>query len=176
MQDHDHDRRFRALAESVGRIVARTARAFALAGDRPDLEQEIWLALWHALPRFRGEASETTFAYRVALNTALLWRRGVSRRPSTAVDSETPLAQLVDPRPTPEARALEAERDEMLARGLATLAPIDRSLMLMQLDGLTYQEMSAVLGISTANVGTRLTRSRRELQTIVGGFENVQDQ
>ncbi len=56
-------------------ILYRVVNGFAEGDDRNDLMQEVILAVWHAIPRFRAESKPTTFLYRVSHNAALSWRR-----------------------------------------------------------------------------------------------------
>src|SRR4051812_7930864 len=72
--------RFRELLERSHARWAGIARAYAAAQDRNDLLQEIALQVWQNLDRFAGRSSLDTWAYRVALNTALAWRRKAATR------------------------------------------------------------------------------------------------
>ena len=69
MEDPDRERRFLALLNANLPALGRLAGSYAgSTGEREDLLQEIALALWQALPRFRGESSERTFLFRIAHN------------------------------------------------------------------------------------------------------------
>src|SRR5262245_13217677 len=78
---HELDGIFRRwLADHAG-LMWKVVRAFAAAPeDQQDLLQEIALQLWRSLPAFRREAKESTWIYRVAFNTALVWKRDEKRR------------------------------------------------------------------------------------------------
>lgn len=148
--------RFHEWSEQHGAIVERAARAFARGADRDDLRQELLLAIWRAIPSFRGEARPSTFLYRVVHNAALLWRRG--RR--AAAES---LESIVEP------AAPEREGDEgrlaALYAAIRRLPPVDRSLVLLSLDGVAYAEMAEIHGLTPNAVGARLTRARDRLAT-----------
>src|SRR2546427_10516711 len=89
-----------------GDMLARVAWGYVdSASDHDDLMQEILLALWRALPRFRGESSERTFALRVAHNRGITFavrRRRFERLPDDGA--------LTDPGPLAEERARGADR------------------------------------------------------------------
>lgn len=127
---------------------------------REDLLQDILLALWRALPTFRGEASERTFVLRVAHNRALTHRFRPQRRTEPLPET----VELRDGRPTPEADAAAAERLDHLRRALRALPVPARQVLTLSLEGLSGAEIAAVLGISETNVGVRLTRARRALR------------
>jgi RNA polymerase sigma-70 factor (ECF subfamily) len=118
-----------------------------------DLFQEIAVALWTALPRFRGDASERTWLYRIAHNVALTdsarWQRKRSR--------EVPFEE--DP---PVVSPEDGRREELLD-AVRRLEPIERELALLYLEGLTTREIGDVLGISEGNAAVRLTRLRQRL-------------
>jgi RNA polymerase sigma-70 factor (ECF subfamily) len=143
------------LAPHLGAL-RRTARAFAEPADQHDLMQELMLAVWRARPRFRGESTDMTFVYRVAHNTALTWKRGETRRRRRreAIEAEMALP--------PEAGLLNRLYD-----AIRTLPPLDRSLVLLSLDGQPYAEIARVHGLSETNVGARLSRTRRRLSDLV---------
>jgi RNA polymerase sigma-70 factor (ECF subfamily) len=79
--------RFQAVLASSRRRLARIARAYAPGADAQDLYQEILLQIWRGLERFAGRASPDTWAYRVALNTAITWKRREAVRPPIAQPS-----------------------------------------------------------------------------------------
>ncbi len=124
--------------------------------------QDVCLQIWQSIPAFRGEARETTWIYRVAFNTALAWRRGERRRRE---GHETFLKFDVSPQTQPShADALpEQAIVEQLYAAIRQLPKVDASLALMHLDGLSYQEMAEVLGISENYIGVKLNRVRKQL-------------
>lgn len=144
-------------------MLHRTARAFADPADQHDLLQELTLALWKARPRFGEARVEAAFAYRVAHNAALTWRRGETRRRRRGLAVETQLA-VQDAGTDPQGALLER-----LYAAIRTLAPVERSLILLSLDGVAYAEIARLHGLSETNVGARLTRIRQRLTRLVEG-------
>ena len=144
-------------------MLHRTARAFADPADQHDLLQELTLALWKARPRFGQARVEAAFAYRVAHNAALTWRRGETRRRRRGLAVETQLA-VQDAGTDPQGALLER-----LYAAIRTLAPVERSLILLSLDGVAYAEIARLHGLSETNVGARLTRIRQRLTRLVEG-------
>lgn len=156
------DTRFITWLASHGDIVARVANVHALTpADRADLKQQILIELWRSARRFDGRCAVTTWIYRVALNTALTFRRteGRRRRRFSAAARE----QLEDI-PAPDASQTQIQQ---LYAAIHRLEPIDRSLVLLSLDARSYELMAEVTGLSVANVGARLTRARRKLATLI---------
>jgi RNA polymerase sigma-70 factor (ECF subfamily) len=132
------------------------------------LLQDVLLNLWSSVPAFRGEAKETTWIYRVAFNTALAWRR-VERRRRERHEKflEFDLSPLANPSHSEALR--EQEMVEQLYSAIRQLPKPDASLALMHLDGLTYQDMADVLGISENYIGVKLTRIRKQLAALMKG-------
>ena len=153
----DLDRVVAEHGPALRRLVAAWERD---AAAREDLLQEILLALWRALPRFRGESSEKTFVLRVAHNRALTHRF----KPRPRVEPLDAAAAVVDGRPTPEADAATAQRLERLRRALRALPIPARQVLTLSLEGLSGAEIAAVLGITENNAGVRLSRARRALR------------
>ncbi len=155
------ERWFDALLAAYGPALGRLASSYSrTAGEREDLLQEIAMAIWGALPRFRGECSERTFLFRIAHNRAIAH---VSRRRLPTVEADGEL-EVEDATPDPE-RALSSEQ-----QGRRLLAAVHRlpagyaQAVTLMLEGLNYQEIADVLGISETNVGARLTRARAMLR------------
>ncbi|MBM3845626.1 MAG: sigma-70 family RNA polymerase sigma factor [Verrucomicrobia bacterium] len=146
-------------------LIYKVARTFAPDEvDRDDLAQEILLQLWRSLPRFQGLAKESTWIYRVALNTALAWHRGEKKRRST----QTSLP-AIEELPEPDDRAARERSDQVtrLYTAVRKLPKVDAALVLLYLDDLSYREMADVLGISETNVGVKLNRARKTLASLM---------
>lgn len=129
------------------------------AAEREDLEQEIALALWRSTSRFEGSSADSTWVYRVALNTALTQRRTASRRPRTDELIAEPAAPEQDP-----AQSKEQDEQAWLYAAIRTLSPVDRSLVLLWLDGTSYDDMAEILGISSSLVGVKISRVKARLR------------
>ena len=155
------DDRFERIVRTHGAALGRLAAAWAAdPAAREDLMQEILIALWRALPRFRGDASERTFVFRVAMNRALSHR---FRRPPRGEPLDT-AADVADPARTPEAQATASEQRALLLSGVQSLPESLRQVLTLNLEGLSGAEIADVLGISENNVHVRLTRARKALQ------------
>jgi RNA polymerase sigma factor (sigma-70 family) len=137
-------------------ILHHVVNAFAGPDDRADLMQDVLLAVWRAIPAFRGGSQPTTFLYRVSHNTAMTWRRtrGNYRRLVERAALE-PQAGGADPE-----RVAQLER---LYAAIRELPPLDRSLLLLWLDEVSYRNMAEIHGIAENLVGVRLTRARARL-------------
>jgi RNA polymerase sigma factor (sigma-70 family) len=159
----------RALAEQYERIFAAYGPAFVRLTScyefrpeaREDLLQEILVAIWKALPAFRGDCSEKTFALRVAHNRCLthVWKRGKSR------ESEGELPEIPDPRKSPEAMAIDNRRREALLSAIRALPVNYAQVLTLALEDLTPAEIAAVLGVTENNAAVRLNRARKALRT-----------
>lgn len=130
---------------------------------REDLFQEIAMALWTALPRFRGESSERTWVYRVAHNTAITFTARRRRTREAEQDAETA------PEPwhgaTQEGDAISDQRRRRVWRAIHELPIADRQILMLHLEGLSAHDIEAVTGVGCSAVATRLTRLRQRLIT-----------
>lgn len=157
------DERFREIMELHGPALGRLAGSYTRTpGDRDDLFQEIALAIWQALPRFRGECSERTFVFRIAHNRAIA--HIAQRRPPNVNADE---AELHDPRPTPERGLSDLQQQVQLQEAIDRLPLAYRQVITLTLEDMSYTEIAEVLGISESNVGARLTRGRQMLKQIL---------
>jgi RNA polymerase sigma-70 factor (ECF subfamily) len=155
---------FNALLAAHGPALSRLASAYTRGqGDREDLLQEIALAIWGALPRFRGECSERTFLFRIAHNRAIA-HLGRRRLPTVEADEQV---EIEDATPDQE-RALSAEQEgQRLLRAIHHLPLAHAQVVTLTLEGMSYAEIGEVLGISETNVGARLTRGREMLRRLL---------
>ena len=159
------ERDYESLWNEFGVSLARLASSYEyLPQAREDLLQEIRLALWTALPKFRGDCSLRTFVYRIAHNRAMthLWRRKV--QPVT--EEEPP--DVTDPKANPERSAIQNANHAKLMAAIRKLPLPFRQVITMTLEELPQSEIAAVLGISENNVAVRLNRARKLLREQMG--------
>jgi RNA polymerase sigma-70 factor (ECF subfamily) len=161
-----HRAAFERLLRTYLAPLRRLSWAYAREpADREDLFQEIALALWTALPSFRGDASERTWLYRVAHNTAIGFvtrrrRRAKHEEPGEALDR--PASGV-----SPEQSAIETQQRERLWAAVRGLAMPDRQVVVLHLEGLSAGEIEAVTGLTAGSIATRLTRIRQKLAAAI---------
>lgn len=156
--------RFESWLAQHAAILHHVANGFAEGADRHDLMQELLLALWRAVPAYRGGAQVSTFIYRVAHNAALTWRRGEKnyrQRVERFEALQTPLVAAA------AGDAREREALDHVYAAIRQLPPLDRSLILLHLDGVSYAEIAALHGLTETNVGARLTRLKQKLTSLL---------
>ena len=155
------ERHFDGVLAAHGPALSRLAGSYTnTPSDRDDLLQEIAIAIWQALPRFRGDCSERTFLFRIAHNRGIAYlARSRSQMPGLAEEIE-----VYDPAPDPESGLAQEQRAARLRRAVHRLPVAYRQVVTLTLEGLGYGEIAEVLGISESNVGVRLSRARQILR------------
>jgi RNA polymerase sigma factor (sigma-70 family) len=157
---------FDELMRENGAALNRLASGYAHSlSDRDDLVQEIALALWRALPRFRGECSPRTFLFRIAHNRAMAWLSGRSK----FVPVEEGDALLRDPLPNPELGYALEQRNRILFEAVRRLPIVYRQVMMLALEDLDYTEIGQILGVTQNNAGVRLNRAKQLLKKSLEG-------
>ena len=145
-----------------GPALWRVVASYAARGpEHDDLAQEVLVAVWQALPRFRGESSLKTFVLRIAHNRclSLAWQR--ARRPSPSTNE---LVHIPDPRPAIDDQVAARQRTERLFEHIRTLPFGQRQVLTLALEGLSHAEVAEVVGITVENVAVRLGRAREALR------------
>jgi len=133
--------------------------------DHDDLYQDIVLQLWRSYPSFRGTSRFSTWMYRVALNVAMT---RVRRRELLDFHAGQELDRFPASSPNPET----AQQMQTVQRAIRSLKPVDRAIVLMWLDDLSYREIGECLGLSEKNVGVRLSRIKKRLAESSPGDEH----
>ena len=153
------------------KLMFKVVRAYASSlQDQDDLFQEILLQLWSSIPNFQGNAKETTWIYRVALNTALVWKRSQVRKRKKHRKLTIDFQEASD---IQQSSCNSMRNDQILDQlygAIRQLSKIDSSVVLMYLDGVSYDEMADIVGISKSNVGVRLNRTKKQLAQLLKGL------
>lgn len=140
-------------------LVFKVVRAYAKnAMDHDDLFQEIVIQLWRSVHTFRGESSETTWIYRISLNTAIKWK-SKERKVQGSESLESIQHLLTDAQPH------NSEQLTWLYEEIHKLDKIDRSITLLLLDDFSYKEIAAIMGITESHVGVKINRIKKYLIT-----------
>ena len=160
---HDNESRIYNL---IFRMVGNTE-------DAMDLSQETFLNAWKGLSSFNGDSAFSTWLYRLASNVCLDFLRSKKRRQDTlgtplSLDDEDAPPTPADPALKPDEHLERKERSLALYRALAEL-PEHHSqiLILRELSGLSYQEISSTLELDLGTVKSRLTRARFALKKVL---------
>jgi RNA polymerase sigma-70 factor, ECF subfamily len=137
--------------------------------DARDVCQEVWLAIWKQLPRFRGDAKFTTWLHPIAVRRSvdhLRKRRRWYDRFLPFSTGDDAVESVPEPVTTEDARSQSesTERTDLLKRTLASLPPKLRAVLaLREVQGLSYEEIARATGIPTGTVMSRLYHARRLL-------------
>ena len=159
--------RFLALVEEHEKILFKVASSYCRnPEDRRDLIQEIVAQLWRSFGRFDDRYRFSTWMYRIAMNVAISFYRTQSRRTRGAVPIEESGLDLVAAAPEPE----EVSDDiRLLHQFIGQLDELNRALIILYLDGNSYDTIAEILGISTTNVATKISRIKDRLRRDFAG-------
>ena len=127
--------------------------------DEQDLYQDIVYQLWKSFSSFRNDAKISTWMYRIALNTAIA-QLNKEKRKGDQVQIDEMLLNKADITDT-----LAAERSEILFAQIKKLNDIEKGIILLYLEGKTYDEIAIITGFTATNVGTRLGRIKQKIIT-----------
>lgn len=153
------DTKFIALINENSGIAHRVCRIyFEDPDDREDGLQEMMYQLWKAFPAFGGRSKFSTWMYSVCLNTALTYRR-TARHTAERISRQH--HEIASP------AVSGSEELAGLFRAIAMLSPLNKAIVLLYLDEMSYEEIAEVTGISKSNVSVRLVRIKKELETIM---------
>lgn len=154
---------FEQLVERHRAIVFRVAARIVGPHDAEDVSQDAFLRAFHRLDQYRGSAAFRTWLLQITQNTALNTLTRTRRRPAEAA-TDVPEVADSDPVRQPAMELERRERQQRLELKLRGLRPEYRSLLVLRdLEGLSYGDISDVLDMPLGSVKGRLHRARGEL-------------
>lgn len=156
------DRAYRELYRAHSADVFRVARQFVYSdAEAEEVVQEVFIAAFRYIGRFRGQSRLRTWLYRITVNRALKRRRWWTRRREAGADA---LERRVGRDVMPEVRAGDREALAIVARCLDQVEARKRTVLILhELEGLDTKEIAAILKCPRSTVLTRLSRARADL-------------
>ena len=153
------------------RVLALTTRMCKNPADAEEAAQEAFLSAWQGLPFFRGDASFSTWLYRLASNACVDLLRREGRHRSAAgpsLNDEEAAMDVADDAPSPHALAERAELRQQIEAGLSALPEEYRQvLILREMHQQTYDEIAEILSLDLGTVKSRINRGRKRLRKIL---------
>ena len=144
-------------------IIHKICRLYTNDSDsHKDLFQEVTIQLWKAFPKFRGDSKFSTWAYRVALNTAItLYRKNTRTVKTVEYEKHSFFISQVD------YNSEEEEQLKLMYKAVYQLNDIEKALVFMYLEDKDYTEIAETLGISEVNARVKMNRIKGKLKKIL---------
>lgn len=120
-----------------------------------DLFQEVLINLWRGFEQFKGESKVETWIWRVSFNTCISQERKKKRTVNIPLEMDIDLFHDKDE---------DSRQIQQLYQRIHQLKPFDRAIVLLWLEGMPYDEIAAIVGITVKNVSVRLFRIKEELK------------
>jgi RNA polymerase sigma-70 factor (ECF subfamily) len=136
---------------------------FAYLDDRSyaeDIFQEVLLAIWIGLKKFRHESGYGTWVYRITVNTIFLFNKREGKRKTDRISDNIMDASVQEM----EQKILEENKLQRLYEAISSLEEFDRILISLYLEQLKYEEIGSILGISSNHVGVKIKRIKERMQ------------
>ncbi len=154
--------RFVQLIEDHGKILFKVTSTYCRnRADQEDLTQEMIFQLWRSFGRYDDRLRFSTWMYRVALNVAISFVRQQTRRRRITLPGEEAILQVAAP---PSQSASLKDDLALLQELIEQLDEIERAIVLLYLDGNSYETIAEIVGISETNVGTKISRIKQKLR------------
>jgi RNA polymerase sigma-70 factor, ECF subfamily len=163
------EERFNLLVKENQNKILRICRYYAsVAEDQKDIYQEILVNIWKSLESFRGEALESTWVYRIALNTAMGFAGKEFRRMRIILDGgEKNLTNII----TDDGAEVKLREDQLnsLQDQLNLLSVIDKAIISLVLEDLSSKDIAEIIGITEPNVRVKIHRIKESLREQMKG-------
>lgn len=150
------EREFTQLVQEQKSTIYTVCYMFARDKDEAaDLFQDVLINLWKGIGKFRNDSEISTWVYRVSLNTCISADRKKRKMPTTRLDMNIDLFDDDD---------TDSRQIQVLRQRIQRLQPLDRAIVLLWLESLSYQEIADIVGLTPQNISVRLTRIRLQLK------------
>lgn len=130
--------------------------------DQKDLFQEIMYQLWKAYPSFQGKSEFSTWMYRVALNTAIVFLKSEKKKEFISRDDNLQNIKIKE-----ENNSEEEHKIKLMYDAIHLLNPIDKALIFYYLEDYSGKQIAQQMGLSEVNIRVKLNRAKTKLSEIV---------
>jgi RNA polymerase sigma factor (sigma-70 family) len=158
----DKKLRFNELFENHYAKVFRLCKGYFNGSDAlaSDTAQEVFIKIWESLDSFRGESNISTWIYRISVNTCLLYLRKQSTKKEKLTTVFPPIA-------AEQYTFEEEDKLQIMYACIQKLEEKDKMITLMMLEGISYQEISDVVGITQETLRVKIHRIKKNLTKCV---------
>jgi RNA polymerase sigma-70 factor (ECF subfamily) len=154
------DIKFENIIKEYHPILFKIGRVYSSDYDFDDLYQEMLINIWKGYNNFKGDSKLSTWVYRVALNTALTFKRDNSKHNK----NEKWVHHFDIPDTHSNKEVEETERKiKRLYEAIGKLKADQKAIILLYLDKKSYDEISEITGLSESNVGVKINRIKKKL-------------
>lgn len=157
MNKAELEKSFIEMVQQNERIIYKVC-TFYVSNEYPlvDLYQEVVYNLWSSYPKFRNESSQSTWIYRIALNTCISGLRKFLRKPK-----KVSVSIFEDAIAAPEDKTGQIQE---MYNFINQLSKIEKAIVLLWLEEKSYKEIAEITGITVSNVATKLKRAKEKLR------------
>jgi len=144
-------------------IIIKICRAYSNSQeDFEDYFQEVCLQIWRSRNKFKGNSKKTTWIYRLSLNVCLTLLKKEVKYRGVHINSDNLPDKLI------EDRQIFTDKDlSKLYEGIKQLSEIDRAIITLYLEELSYKEIAQIIGTNTNNIGVKIKRIKNRLKRIL---------
>lgn len=126
-----------------------------------DLSQEVFINIWRSLGSYRHEASYKTWIYRITVNTCLKYIRDKKIKQAVPLNEELFIVAADESLPA------TGKSYEMLYQAIGALKEVDRLIIMMVLNEVSYGEISSIMGMSEGTLRVRISRIKKNLKQLI---------
>jgi len=163
MPSLSEEERFKIIVDDNREVIYRLCWGFVKNSfDADDLFQEVIINIWKGIKGFRKEAAIKTWIYRITINTCLLSKK---RRAKVIKNTQQIPVDFVSESKDEEIH-LNASILSM-RNAIQQLKKVDKTLILLFLEGCSYKEISEVTGLTPTNVGAKISRIKTKLKKLM---------
>lgn len=157
---------FDTILQEFGPLIGRVAASYeANPALCQELTQEMCLAVWQALNKFRGASSLKTYVLRIAHNKAVNHVAYHANRPKEEEFCEITTGQRIES--SLEHQQSQSQQVDRLLYHVRQLPIQTRQIVTMSMEGLSYQDIAQVCGVNSNNVGVILNRAKKALMELM---------
>jgi RNA polymerase sigma-70 factor (ECF subfamily) len=142
------------------------------ADVRKDLFQNIMLRIWQGLDSFENRSSISTWIYRLSVNTSIDFLRKQRKAKKRSNHIDIAEIDVIDDSNDIESNLIMSEKVQIMFRCINELSFIDKTIITLYLEDLSYRDISEIVGISEKNVGVKLSRIKNRLNRCLKGIYN----